>query len=339
MIIVSSKDVAKLAGCSQSTVSRVLNRPETVHPDKREKVLQAIEALQYKPNIAARSLVAKRTNTIALISGTLRNDYFAESTDRIVEYASKHGYRTMVYFESEGSLGDILAQIKSYKVDGILISCMKLDDPHYEAFAASGIPCIWFNRRHRRGGHYVSMDNVLAAKMLTRHLLDLGHRRIAYLSGPLDISTLYERWTGFEAVMREASVPVRESYVHILEPNDQAVQKLTWKLMHQPEPPTAIVCGNDELAIASMDALLSMGLRIPADVSIAGFDDIRMSGHQAIQLTSVGQHRFDMGEVAAEHLMMLIEAKDGQEQPSIQFLCKPELFVRRSTGVARTEKN
>lgn len=296
----------------------------------RDKVLRAIEALHYKPNVAARSLAAKRTNTIALISGTLRNDFFAESTERIVEYANKRGYRTMVYFENEGSLGDILAQVKSYKVDGILISCMKLDDPYYEAFAASGIPCIWFNRRHRLGGNYVSMDNDAAAQMLTRHLLDLGHRRIAYVSGHRDISTLYERWNGFATAMQEAGVKIREEDVHFLEPTEQEIQKLTWRLMKQPEPPTAMMCGHDELAIACMDTLLSMGLRIPGDVSVAGFDDVRMSRHQAIQLTSVGQHRFDMGEVAAEHLMSLIEG-EGEPQ-SIQFLCKPELFVRRTTG-------
>ncbi len=336
--IVSSKDVARLAGCSQSTVSRVLNRPESVHPDKRERVLQAIEALQYKPNMAARSLVAKQTYTIALISGTLRNDFFAESTDRIVEYARKQGYRTIVYFESEGSLGDILAQVRSYKVDGILISCMKLEDPHYEAFATCGIPCIWFNRRHKRGGNYISMDNITAASMLTRHLLDLGHRSIAYLSGHRDISTLDERWTGFEAAMQDAGVPIAEDQVHFLDPEDSAIQKLTWKLMQRLTPPTALVCGHDELAIVCMDALLSMGLRIPEDVSVAGFDDIRMSGHQAIQLTSVGQHRFDMGEVAAEQLIALMHAEAGKEQSVIQFRCKPELFVRKSTGPVRTEQ-
>ncbi|MDF2964582.1 MAG: LacI family transcriptional regulator [Paenibacillus sp.] len=333
--MVSSKDVAKLAGCSQPTVSRVLNNPESVHPETREKVLEAMKALNYQPNLAARSLVAKSTRTIALVSGPLKNNFFAESTDQVVSYAAERGYKTMVYFENEGSLNEILTTVKGYKVDGLIISCVKMDDPHFAQVEQMGIPCILFNRRHRSSCNYVVMDNETAGELLTKHLLNMGHRAIAYLSGYPDISTFYERLAGFERAITEAQAPVRQDLVHFIEPGAQEVQKLAWKLLQAPNPPTAIICVNDEMAIACMDVILQMGLMIPEQVCLAGFDDIGLASHQAIQLTSIGQHKFKMGEVAAEHLISMIEsaAADGKAKSQVQIKFKPELFVRRSTSL------
>ncbi|TDF93293.1 LacI family DNA-binding transcriptional regulator [Paenibacillus piri] len=335
--MVSSKDVAKLAGCSQATVSRVLNNPESVRPDTRTKVLNAMKALNYQPNLAARSLVARSTRTIALVSGTLKNNFFAQSTDQIVTYAAGRGYKTMVYFENEGSLEEMMTAVQGYKVDGIIVSCVKLDDPHFTQLEQLGIPYMLFNRRHRSACNYVAMDNEAAGGLLTRHLLDMGHRDIAYLSGPPDISTFYERWAGFEKAMAEARLSVRQELVHFNASDALEAQKLAWKLMQLASPPTAIICVNDEMAIACLDALLSMGLSVPSQVALAGFDDIGLASHQAIQLTSVGQHKFRMGEMAAEHLIAMIEAGPSdrtrpQDEPRIQIKFKPELFVRRSTS-------
>ncbi|MCG5026942.1 LacI family transcriptional regulator, partial [Anoxybacillus flavithermus] len=120
--MISSKDVAKLAGVSQATVSRVLNNAKSVKPETRKKVLQAMEILRYQPNLIARSLVTNSTKTIALISGTLKNGFFVETTDSIINLATKHGYKTMVYFEGEAKLKDIVDTVMGNKVDGILMS-------------------------------------------------------------------------------------------------------------------------------------------------------------------------------------------------------------------------
>jgi len=329
--MISSIDVAKLAGVYQSTVSRVMNNPQRVDPVKRARVEQAMLSLGYHPNLIARNLGSKTTQTIALISGTLQNDFFVESADSIVNYANNQGYKTLVYFENEGKLQELVDTVLGYKVDGILLSSIMLDDPVFAAIEKSGVPYVLFNRRPRNGGSYVVMDNELAAAMLTQHLLDMGHRSIAYISGHTNISTFYERKIGFEKAMKAADVPIRPDRMYFVDTAKAEIQKLTWTIMQDTQPPTAILCATDEMALSCMDALMQMGRSIPQDVSLAGFDDISISSHQAIQLTSVGQHKFKLGIMAAEHLLNKIN-KDIDPSLPYQLVLKPELFVRKTTG-------
>lgn len=329
--MVSSKDVAKVAGVSQSTVSRVLNNPESVKPETRDAVLRAMTELNYQPNLIARSLVTNSTRTIALITGTLYNGFYVETTTSIVNLATNRGYKTMVYFEEAMTLGDVINSIRGNTVDGILMSSIKLDDPIFEEMENSGIPYMLFNRRPRSGGNYVVLDNELAGEMITRHILDLGHEKVAYISGDINVSTHYERKIGFEKVMNEAGIPIEPRMVHIIDTKPSEVEKVTLKLMHMNDRPTAIICGSTAIAFSCMDAILSMGLRIPEDVSLAGMDHISMAAHHAIQLTTVGNLRFAMGEIAAENLIEMIEHKGMPEQP-IQIVLQPELNIRKTTG-------
>jgi DNA-binding LacI/PurR family transcriptional regulator len=329
--MISSKDVAKLAGVSQATVSRVLNNSKSVKAETRKKVLQAMEILRYQPNLIARSLVTNSTKTIALISGTLKNGFFVETTDSIINLAMKHGYKTMVYFEGEAKLKDIFDTVMGNKVDGILLSSIKLDDPLFAEIERSGIPYMLFNRRPRNGGNYVVMDNVMAGELITKHLLDLGHERIAYITGEPNVSTFLERITGFENAMREFGVEIDPQLMFITNPTPTEVEKITWKLMNLDEPPTAIICATDAMALVCMDTIMSMGLSIPDDVSLVGIDDIKISSHRAIQLTSIGHHKFMMGEIAAENLIEMIQQGGLPKNPR-QIVLKPELIVRKTTA-------
>jgi DNA-binding LacI/PurR family transcriptional regulator len=329
--MVSSKDVARAAGVSQATVSRVMNNPESVKMKTREKVLRAMEELRYQPNLIARSLVMRSSRMIALISGSLRNDFFVETADAIVREANGRGYKTMVFFEEHSRLHDILSSIKGYKVDGILMSSIKLDDPLYEEIRNLGIPYIFFNRRPRLGGNYVVLDNRKAGAMLAKHLIEYGHEKIAYLSGTLDISTFYERKIGIEETLSEAGLSLRPEWTHFMErPNGAEIEQIVRRWMLAPEQPTAILCATDEMALHVMNALLSLGLNVPDDVSIAGIDDISISSHSAIQLTSVGQHKFKMGEISTIHLIRMIEDEEARKRP-VRIVFQPELYVRGTT--------
>jgi LacI family transcriptional regulator len=335
MALVSSKDVAKRAGVSQSTVSRVINNSPSVKPETRRKVLQAIEELGYQPNLIARSLVTNSTRTLALISGTLSNGFFVETTKSIIDLATKRGYKTMVYFEGAMDLRDAFDSIRGAKVDGILLSTIKLDDPMFEEIEKSGIPYMMFNRRPRKDGiyvgNYVVSDNFAAGALITRHLLELGHRRIAYITGEPNVSTFFERQLGFESALKEAGISQPPELYHVCDTSVAEVEKITFKLMHMSNRPTAILCATDAMALSCMDAILSMGIRIPEEVSLAGIDDIRMSSHRAIQLTSVGHHKFAMGEIAAENLIEMVEKGVEPDQPR-QIILKPELVIRKTTG-------
>ncbi|BCJ86281.1 LacI family DNA-binding transcriptional regulator [Effusibacillus dendaii] len=332
--MVSSRDVAKMAGVSQATVSRVLNNPESVKPDTRKKVLRAIDELGYQPNLIARSLVTNSTRTIALISGTLSNGFFVETTNSIVALATNRGYKTMVYFEGAMALRDIFDSIRGNQVDGILLSSIKLDDPVFEEIERSGIPYMLFNRRPRSGGNYVVFDNCMSGELITHHLLQLGHRRIAFISGETNISTFLERKIGVEKALNEAGLSLEPDLFHVCDTSSSEVEKITLKLMHMSNPPTAILCATDAMAFSCMDAVLSLGLRIPEDVSLAGIDDIRMASHHAIQLTSIGHHKFRMGEIAAENLIEMIEQGVDPDHPR-QIILQPELVVRKTTGPKR----
>jgi DNA-binding LacI/PurR family transcriptional regulator len=326
----SSKDVAKQAGVSQATVSRVLNNPDSVMPETRQKVLKAIEHLGYYPNLIARSLVTNSSRTIALISGSLKNGFFVETTDSIVRLAKSWGYKTIVYFEEEKNR-DLMDLIIGNKVDGILLSLIKLDDPVVEQLERTNIPCVFFNRKPRNGGNFVVLDNIMAAKLITRHLLDLGHRRIAYLSGETDVSTFSDRIIGFMEIMREANVEVKAELTHFMNTLNDDIERLTFQLLHMSEPPTAIICATDAMALTCMNAILSIGLRIPEDISLVGIDDISLASHHAIQLTTVGHQNLQMGEIAAKNLFEIMNEESSFEKLR-QVTLKPELVIRKSTA-------
>jgi DNA-binding LacI/PurR family transcriptional regulator len=332
--MVSSKDVARIAGVSQSTVSRVLNNPESVKPKTRNIVLHAMHELSYQPNLIARSLVTNSTKTIALITGTLYNGFYVETTTSIINMATSRGYKTMVYFEEAMPLREVVDSIRGHKLEGILMSSIKLDDPIFNEIEKSGIPYMLFNRRPGHGGNYVVLDNILAGEMITRHILDLGHKRIAYISGNIHVSTHHERKIGFERVMNESGVDVQPGMLQIIDTKPQEIEKTTLKLMHLTERPTAIICGSSAIAFSCMDAILSMGLRIPQDISLAGMDNVGMASHHAIQLTTVGNSKFKMGEIAADNLIEMIEQGGTFNRPR-QIVLQPELNYRKTTGHLR----
>ncbi|MCL6600322.1 MAG: LacI family transcriptional regulator [Alicyclobacillus macrosporangiidus] len=333
--MVSSKDVARLAGVSQATVSRVLNNPTGVRHETREKVLKAMEQLHYKPNLIARSLITKSTKLVALISGSLSNGFFVETTDSIVQLLMRHGYKTIVFFDGTANLKDILDSVLSNRVDGILMSSIKLEDPLFDGILASGIPYVFFNRRPRTGGNYVVLDNELAGRLIAQHLLDLGHERVAYVSGPANISTFLERFTGFKTAMEVAGAVLdSEMVMEVDASSPEEVEKATWKLLNRDTPPSAVVYATDAMALIGMDVAMSMGYRIPEDVSVAGMDDIKMAAHAAIQLTTVRHHRFTMGEIAAEMLIDMMEKCELAQSPR-QIVLKPELVVRKTTARRR----
>lgn len=327
--IVTSIDVAKRAGVSQATVSRVLNNPESVKPETREKVLRTIAELNYHPNLIARSLVTNNTKTIALVTPTLKNGFFSETIHSMVAIAKLRNYKTMVFVDDETNWQYILETVRGHKVAGILISSLKYDDPVFDELLSLQIPYMQLSRRHRNGGNYVVLHNHRAAELITKHLINLGHERIAYISGSTALSSFLDRKSGFETTIKEAGLSKPAEYLYVIKDNPSEVQKVVWKLMHLPQPPTAIIGANDAIALTVMDAIMSMGLKIPQDVSIAGMDTIEISGHSAIQLTSVGHQKFSLGEIAIENLIDLIEYKITSPQ---QHVLMPELVIRKTTS-------
>lgn len=332
-------DVARMAGVSQSTVSRVLNNHPHVRPEVRERVLQAVAVLQYQPNQVARSLVTQRTRTVGLVVADLRNPFFAEVAESVISACRGYGYQVLI--STTGDQPDVqaraIAWLRSQQVEGLLIGSTPMADREVKALIDSGFPCVLFNRiLHTHSGSYVALNNRLGAQMATEHLLNLGHRRIAVLTGPRYFSTFAHRLEGYAAALKARGVPRdRRLVVDYASFATDRQGVLRWLLALTP-PPTALFALTDSYALEVLDVLDSMGVPVPEGLALVGFDDINLAGHSRIGLTTVAQNKHLMGRMAVETLMELIRARDeGRPAQPVHLLLEPQLVVRRTCGASR----
>lgn len=332
--MVSSHDVAKLAGVSQSTVSRVLNGSNLVKSATVEKVERAMKELQFRPNLVARSLVKNKTNTIALISEHLNNPFYVETTTKIVNIAAEKGYNVSVYFHHIGDDASLYHSVLSHRVDGIVMSSILIDDPIYSELEDLGIPVVTFNRKHREGGNFIELNNGKASGIAVDHLVSLDHQRIAYIGGSQYASTFFGRQEGYLEAMSRHSLEVLNEWVKITDAREVAIKEALDDLVNlqDMERPTAIIAATDAIALECLDHLLQLGIRVPDQMSLCGIDNIKISAHNAMQLTTVGgQSQISMGELAIERLIEMIEQEESRQTPK-QYTLEPVLIKRRTTS-------
>jgi DNA-binding LacI/PurR family transcriptional regulator len=308
--LVSSKDVAKHAGVSQTTVSRVLNTPEIVKKRTIDKVTQAINDLNYIPNAHARSLVQNKTNTIALLSGPLQNPFFVDTTSSIVNYANEKGYRINVIFVNDQNLSEAYANTIANKVDGIILSCILLDDPIFNRLKQMDIPFITYNRKHRSNEYFVEIDNFQAGYLAAKHLIELGHQFIGWIGGPLSFSTFNNRYQGFLKAIEDNQLPLSKQYFINTDTSKKNILNAFHALMRLKQRPTAICGGSDSLALNLIDCATQENFIIPEDLSIMGIDNVDISNHGLIKLTTVGSTcEQNLGYLAICKLIEMIENK------------------------------
>lgn len=330
--MVSSKDVAKHAGVSQTTVSRVLNTPDLVQRKTREKILKAIADLNYQPNSVARSLVNNKTKSIALLSGPLHNPFFAESTTSIVNYAKEKGFNVNVYFENYDNNLEVYESLFANKVDGIILSSILYEDTILESFKKLNIPFVMFNRRHKENGHFVEMDNIQAGRLATEHLISLKHKNIAWIGGALNMSTFHGRFEGFKQVMGENGISLEQENIIITDTRKEYIFKEIELLMSREKKPTAIYAATDSIAIFAMDYLLQKGYKIPDDISIIGIDNVDLSSHSSFQLSTISiLSEKNLGRIAIETLIDLIEKEKSKPVSFIKKTIETHLLVRKTT--------
>lgn len=302
-------DVARKAGVSTATVSRCLNLPERVVPATREKVMAAVEALGYTPNFAARVMAAKRTFTIGAIIPTMENSIFARGLQAFQEELRTLGYTLLV--SSSAYLPEVeheqIRALVSRGADGLLLIGHDRDPEIYDYLERQKVPALaaW---SYREDGPIscIGFDNRAAMQRLVDHVLGMGHRDIAMIAGIADgndrarhrIEGLRERL----AAHGLAPMAVEES-VYGIESGAAAFERI----MERPAHPTAILCGNDVLAVGALRGAQRMGLRVPEDVSITGFDDIEIANIVTPALTTVHVPHREMGRTAARSLVEMVE--------------------------------
>jgi DNA-binding LacI/PurR family transcriptional regulator len=323
-------DVARLAGVSHQTVSRVLNDHPNVRPPTRDKVLAAIRELAYRPNAAARTLVTRRTHTLGVITADTML-YGPTSMLYGFERAAHDAYFVSVASLpalDRGSMLDAVGRFIGQGVEGIIVIATQDTAVAALAHVPVEVPLVAVGCGTRAPVTSVAIDNTAGAAAATRYLLSLGHKTVYHVAGPASCLDAQERVDGWRRALSEAGAP--EPVALAGDWSASSGYELGCRLAADPEL-TAIFCGNDTMALGVMRALAERGLRVPADVSIVGFDDVPEAGYYVPPLTTVRQ---DFGEVGRQALNTLIERMAGAIAAGLRVRVEPEMIVRTSAGRA-----
>jgi LacI family transcriptional regulator len=335
----TSWTVARAAGVSQSTVSRALRGDPRVREETRLRVDQAARRLGYVPNSLAASLASRSTRTVAVIVSDLTNPFFPSLLTPIYDELQIMGYRVVLFTErTDIPTGqETLRRLLDRSIDGVLVTTATLGSRFAVELQQRGLPMVLLNRYiDGLDVDRVVSDNHGGAVIGGRHLLELGHRRIAVVRGPSNTSTSRDRVAGLSEVLAEGGVPLDPALVREGTFSHQSGYQHTRELLRLPDPPTAIVCGNDVVAFGALDAALSLGVRVPEDVSILGYDDIPMAAWEVFQLTTLRQPMGDMARAAvhmlAERIENAREVGPGREQVFATSLVRRATVDRPPTG-------
>jgi LacI family transcriptional regulator len=338
------QDVAKRAGVAAITASRVVNSSGYASQDVRERVLQAAAELGYVPNTLARSLRSRRSDTLALVLTDITNPFFTTVARGVEDAASDAGY--MVVFcntdESEDEERKYINVLLQKRVDGILLVPARDGLQSLRAAREQNIPIVVLDRRlpereasdpdDRADGRadVVRCDSRGGAYQLTRLLLDLGHRRIVLLNGPGAVSTAADRAAGFQDALSAAGLGASGSVLAGSFTQASGAEMVRQALRRDP-PPTALIAGNNFIAIGALNALRELGLRVPADVALAGFDDLPPALVTFPFLTVASQPAYAMGQAATRLLLARLGGDSGDFR---EIVLPVELIVRASSGEA-----
>ena len=310
---VTIKDVARESGVNISTVSRALNNSYGVNDQTREHVSAVALRLNYRPNRVARGLVTGRSHSLGLILSDIRNPFFAEVA-RGAEDAARTGGCDLVLCNSDLDAEKQMHYVRSLlekRIDGILMNSVSALSREQQAqLTASDVPIVLLNRPvSNREFSTVCADNEAGGAMAARYLLDLGHRKIAHLTGPKQHGNLSDRTRGFVRTLQGAKNAVHP-IVRYGKFNFSGGADLTKKLLDAHPDVTAIFAANDVMAFGVVKAALERGLRIPEDLSLIGFDNIEFSGIVHPPLTTIHQPKYEMGQAAVEILLRMAREKD-----------------------------
>lgn len=325
--IVTSGDVALLASVSQSAVSRAFTPGASVSDQTREKVLKAARELGYRPNALARAMISGRSRLIAVMVAYLDNQFYPIVLERLSRMLQDKGYQVLLFMTDPGRQDQLVQRILQYRVQGIVMASATLSSTLARECARTGIPVVLFNRYVASSpASSVTSDNIEGGRLLARLLVEGGHERIAFIAGAEDSSTNRDREAGFYKGLAELGVAVWGRAVggYTFEGAALAARAL----FSGRERPDAVFAANDHMAFSVLDVLRSeLGLDVPKDVSVVGYDDVPEASWKAYDLTTVSQSSRSMIEATVTILLEQIERKTVKKRASV---IPAELVVRRT---------
>ena len=331
------KDVAKLANVSPSTVSRVISDHSRISPETKERVRQVMEALDYHPNMIARSLITRSSQTLGIVlsrsaESAFSNPFFPEVIRGISSITQKcHYYLMLATAENHSEeAGKCLRMVREKRVDGIILLASRVNDELIKELSVKNCPFVVVGRAPEYTKCYsVNNDNVQAANSAVRYLLNLGRRRIALLNGPEEYTFCQDRFEGYRLAFQECGIAYEPSLAKSGTLTQEDGYRLTKELLTEKPIPSAIFCVDDLMAMGAYLAIREQRLSIPNDIAVVGFNDDPIASVIEPKLTSIRIPIYEMGVCAAE---MMIQALAGKEVSPSQKILSSELIIRESCG-------
>ncbi len=335
---ITSLDVAKKAGVSQSAVSRVLTPGASASKKTAEKVISAVNELGYRPNSLARSLITGRSRIIGLVVAYLNNRFYPEALEKLSNRLQKEGYQVLIFIaqNTEDDITNVIEGILEYQVDAIVAASVGMSSDLAARCQAAGVPIVLFNRgQENETLSSVTSDNYNGGWKAAEYLLELGHKKIGYIAGWEGASTQLDRESGFIACLKEKNLtPSHREVGNFLRLEAQDAAKRMFKNITRP---TAVFVASDHMAFAVMDVLRSnLGLKIPEDVSVVGFDDVSLASYSAYDLTTIKQ---PIAQMVDSTVNILLDQVNYPEEKSHKIIkLDPYLIIRSSTSILKETK-
>ena len=329
------KQIAKEAGVSVATVSRVLNHPENVAEATRQKIEKVMEEAGYRPNWFAQGLNFNRTKTIGIIVPHILNSIYMEIAKGAEDVALQKGYITFI---GNGEMNpkcelDYMEQLETRRVDGIISMFSSIDEKSMRDFEKRGVPIVLIGENVEINDfNTVKVNHLSGAENMTKHLLACGHRRIAFMQGKDPITENQVIRDGFIRTMKESGNSVDESLMITVDNSIEGGYLGAKKLLTEGKKPDAVFCTSDNIAFGAMDAMKDAGVKIPEDIALAGYGNYKMSNMMEPKLTTCEIPAHKMGVYGARLLFDLIEAGENDRPEPKTITLQSKLKIRKSCG-------
>jgi len=338
---VTIKDIAKITGVSHSTVSRALGGNSLISEETSARIRKVARELGYQPSAAARSLKTKRTRVIGVILNSIDDPFFSEILFGIEDAAQQAGYSLFIAASQYDSLREqnIVQAMMEQRTDGVIICSSSFSADKGRQLLANKFPIVVVNYKANENFNYsIYHDDVDGSQQITSHLIQLGHKKIAYFGNSKSGRTSQDRLIGYQIEMKNAGLDIPSEYVFKVGGSEPALGKIGLeyfqKLSH---PPTAIMCFNDMLAVGLLRACKIAGIKVPEDLSITGFDNITFSAYTNPSLTTLDQPKYSIGNEAALLLLDLLKNLENSDNTHKEKILKGRLLIRESTTIPKTQ--
>lgn len=331
---VSIKDIARAAKVSHPTVSRALSNSPLVKGETAKRIRQIAASLGYRPSAIARSLATKRTKTIGVVVTSIADPFIADVVSGVEEAANDHGYS--VFLANSNANPDrevkVVHSFHERRVDGILVTASRVGALYVPLLSQLKVPIVLINNQHPDETdefiYSVTIDNIKASTEVMRHLIGLGHKRIAYIGDRGGFQSDIERLAGYKQALAFAKYPFLPELVVHGDGKPEGGGQAMERLLALPNPPTAVFCYNDMSALGALRALHSHGIKVPQELSLVGFDDLAIASYTSPLLTTVSQPKQQMGRMAMEIMIKLLSRIDSKTNIKVE----GKLIIRDSTA-------